>query len=63
MFFDPQVHTARGVSYDTVIRGIRRAQMEADIARAMWPWITQLRKNVLFIGKIKRRVDLACCFP
>ncbi len=30
MFFDPQAHTARGVSYDTVIRGIRRAQMEAD---------------------------------
>lgn len=30
MFFDPQAHTARGVSFDTVIRGIRRAQMEAD---------------------------------
>jgi adenosine deaminase len=30
MFFDPQAHTARGVSYDTVIRGIRRAQMEAE---------------------------------
>ncbi len=30
MFFDPQPHTARGVSYDTVIRGIRRAQMEAE---------------------------------
>jgi adenosine deaminase len=29
MFFDPQAHTARGVSYDTVIRSIRRAQMEA----------------------------------
>jgi len=30
MFFDPQAHTARGVSYDTVIQGIRRAQMEAE---------------------------------
>src|SRR5262245_35467985 len=30
MFFDPQAHTARGVSYDTVIRGIRRAQLEAE---------------------------------
>jgi len=30
MFFDPQAHTGRGVSYDTVIRGIRRAQMEAE---------------------------------
>jgi adenine deaminase len=32
MFFDPQAHTARGVSYDTVIRGIRRAQLEAETA-------------------------------
>ena len=31
MFFDPQAHTARGVSFDTVIRGIRRAQMDAEI--------------------------------
>jgi adenosine deaminase len=30
MFFDPQAHTARGVSFDTVIRGIRRAQLEAE---------------------------------
>ena len=29
MFFDPQAHTARGVSFETVIRGIRRAQEEA----------------------------------
>ena len=29
MFFDPQAHTARGVAFDTVIRGLRRAQMEA----------------------------------
>jgi adenosine deaminase len=30
MFFDPQAHTARGVAFDTVIRGIRRAQMAAQ---------------------------------
>jgi adenosine deaminase len=30
MFFDPQTHTARGVSFDTVIRGIRRAQLDAE---------------------------------
>jgi adenine deaminase len=30
MFFDPQAHTARGVSFDTVIRGVRRAQLEAE---------------------------------
>lgn len=29
MFFDPQTHTARGISYEVVIRGIRRAQEEA----------------------------------
>jgi adenosine deaminase len=29
MFFDPQAHTARGVTFDTVIRGIRRAQLAA----------------------------------
>jgi adenosine deaminase len=28
IFFDPQAHTARGVAFDTVIRGIRRAQMD-----------------------------------
>lgn len=32
MFFDPQAHTARGVGFDTVIRGIRRAQMAAETA-------------------------------
>jgi adenosine deaminase len=32
MFFDPQAHTARGVAFDTVIRGIRRAQMKAETA-------------------------------
>lgn len=29
LFFDPQGHTVRGVSFDTVIRGIRRAQEDA----------------------------------
>lgn len=29
MFFDPQAHTSRGVTFDTVIRGIRRAQERA----------------------------------
>ncbi len=30
IFFDPQAHTARGVSFDTVIRGLRRAQTDAE---------------------------------
>jgi adenosine deaminase len=30
MFFDPQAHTARGVSFATVIGGIRRAQLDAE---------------------------------
>ncbi len=29
MFFDPQAHTSRGVAFDTVIKGIKRAQDEA----------------------------------
>src|SRR5581483_7738054 len=29
MFFDPQAHTTRGVPFDTVIRGIHRAQEDA----------------------------------
>jgi adenosine deaminase len=29
LFFDPQAHTSRGVAFDTVIRGIRRAQEKA----------------------------------
>ena len=44
MFFDPQAHTARGVSYDTVIRGIRRAQMaKSEVITAMLEagmWVT-----------------------
>ena len=30
IFFDPQAHTTRGIAYDTVIRGIRRAQVDAE---------------------------------
>jgi len=30
MFFDPQPHAGRGVAFDVVIRGIRRAQMDAE---------------------------------
>jgi adenosine deaminase len=30
IFFDPQAHTSRGVSFDTVIRGLRRAQIDAE---------------------------------
>jgi adenine deaminase len=30
IFFDPQAHTARGVGFDTVIRGIRRAQLDGE---------------------------------
>ena len=30
VFFDPQAHTARGISFDTVICGIRRAQGDAQ---------------------------------
>lgn len=29
MFFDPQAHTSRGISFDTVITGLRRAQEDA----------------------------------
>ncbi len=30
MFFDPQAHTTRGIAFDTVINGIRRAQVDAE---------------------------------
>ncbi len=30
MFFDPQAHTARGVGFKTVIRGVRRTQLDAE---------------------------------
>lgn len=32
MFFDPQAHTVRGVSFETVINGIHRAQVDAQDA-------------------------------
>jgi adenosine deaminase len=31
MFFDPQAHTSRGVAFESVIRGIRRAQERAAV--------------------------------
>ncbi len=31
LFFDPQAHTSRGVAFETVIRGIRRAQKKAAL--------------------------------
>ena len=30
MFFDPQAHTTRGIKFETVIAGIRRAQVDAS---------------------------------
>ena len=39
IFFDPQTHTARGVAFDTVIGGIRRA---CDTARQEWGMSTAL---------------------
>ena len=30
IFFDPQAHAVRGIDYDTVIQGIRRAQVDAQ---------------------------------
>ena len=30
IFFDPQTHTDRGVPFETVIKGIRRAQLDAE---------------------------------
>jgi adenosine deaminase len=30
MFFDPQAHTSRGIAFDTVIEGLRRAQNDAN---------------------------------
>ncbi|HEY2401949.1 MAG TPA: hypothetical protein VGI23_16465, partial [Steroidobacteraceae bacterium] len=32
IFFDPQTHTQRGVAFDAVISGIRRALLEAEQA-------------------------------
>ena len=33
IFFDPQTHTARGVAFDTVLAGMRRALLEAERER------------------------------
>jgi len=33
IFFDPQTHTARGVAFDTVLAGMRRALLEAEQQR------------------------------
>lgn len=30
IFFDPQAHTARGIAFDTVLDGLRRAQRDAE---------------------------------
>jgi adenine deaminase len=35
IFFDPQTHSARGVAFDTVLGGIRRASLEAEHERGM----------------------------
>jgi adenosine deaminase len=35
MFFDPQAHSTRGISFDTVINGIRRAQVDAEATLAI----------------------------
>jgi adenine deaminase len=32
VFFDPQAHTTRGVELETVVRGIRRAQEDAEVS-------------------------------
>jgi adenosine deaminase len=35
IFFDPQTHTARGVAFDTVLSGMRRALLEAEQERGI----------------------------
>ena len=35
IFFDPQAHTCRGVSFHTVISGLRRAQLEAELLESL----------------------------
>ena len=32
LFFDPQAHTSRGVSFETIITGIHKAQLDAEDA-------------------------------
>jgi adenosine deaminase len=31
LFFDPQAHTSRGIGFETVVTGLRRAQQEAEV--------------------------------
>ena len=47
-FFDPQAHTARGVAFDTVINGIRRAQ--EDAAKNLG-----IRSNLIAAGPLNTR--------
>jgi adenosine deaminase len=35
IFFDPQTHTARGVPFSTVLNGMRRALLEAELGQGM----------------------------
>jgi adenine deaminase len=35
IFFDPQTHTARGVAFETVLNGLRRALLESEQRRGM----------------------------
>jgi adenosine deaminase len=35
IFFDPQTHRARGVPFDTVLKGMRRALLESESGRGM----------------------------
>ena len=51
MFFDPQAHTTRGIAFDAVIRGIRRAQEDAKERLGIR---TQL--IMCFLRDMKRRV-------
>lgn len=39
IFFDPQTHTARGIAFETVLRGLKAG---AEVARAEWGMSTQL---------------------
>ena len=43
MFFDPQAHTTRGISFDSVIRAIRQAQEDSEER----PWYPHSAHHVL----------------
>jgi adenosine deaminase len=56
MFFDPQAHTAAGVSYDTVIRGIRRVKMEVET------WLGIRSQLIMcFLRLVRRRIIAGNC--